>query len=207
VIAALILAAGRSERMGTPKLLLNLAGRSMVRHVVEHARASRCEEVIVVLGEAADLVAPEARGPGVRFVLNERYREGMGTSLATGIAALPPECEAAVVLLADQPYVDSSAIDALIEAFDRTGKPLIVSRYGTVSGAPTLIGRACFAEARQLRGDVGGRLLIQRHPDLVEAVPLPRSAAVDVDTPEDLARLKETIEGDPAGSEPQEPAS
>ena len=135
------------------------------------------------------------RGALVRLVVNGRYREGMGTSLAAGIAALPAHCEAAVVLLGDQPCVDAGAINALIDAHRRTGKPIIASRYGAVTGAPTLLGRALFAEARDLTGDVGGRFLIERHPDLVAEVSLPPLAAADLDTPDDLARLKERIEG------------
>ena len=197
MIAAVVLAAGQSRRMGRPKLLLPLAGRSVVRRVVENARGSACGEIVVVLGEAEDRIAAEVRGPRVRVVTNARFREGMGTSLAAGIAALPADCEAAVVLLGDQPYVEASAIDALIDAYRRTGKPIIASRYGAVTGAPTLVGRALFDEARRLTGDVGGRLLMERHPDLVAEVPLPPPAAADLDTPEDFARLKKRVEGDP----------
>jgi molybdenum cofactor cytidylyltransferase len=201
MIAAIILAAGRSTRMGTPKLLLPLRGRSMLRHVIDHARGSRCDEIVVVVGEAADRVAAEARGPAVRVVVNERYREGMGTSLAAGIAALGAECEAAIVLLGDQPCVTAAAINGLIDAYRTTGKPIVASRYGAILGAPTLIGGACFHEARRLGGDAGGRSLIQRYPDLVAEVLLPPSAAVDVDTPEEFARLAATDEGaGPSGS-------
>ncbi|TMI91230.1 MAG: nucleotidyltransferase family protein [Bacillati bacterium ANGP1] len=197
MIAAVILAAGQSRRMGRPKLLLPLAGRSVVRRVVENARGSACGEIVVVVGEAEDRIAAEVRGPLVRLVVNGRSREGMGTSLAAGIAALPAGCEAAVVLLGDQPCVDAGAINALIDAHRRTGKPIIASRYGAVTGAPTLLGRALFDEARDLTGDVGGRFLIERHPDLVAEVSLPPLAAADLDTPDDFARLKERVEGDP----------
>jgi molybdenum cofactor cytidylyltransferase len=184
--------------MGTPKLLLNLSGRSVLRHVVDHARASRCEEIVVVVGEAADRLTEEVRTPRVRVVVNDRYREGMGTSLAAGVSALPPECDAAVVLLGDQPCVTAEVIDTLIGAYRRTGKPIVASRYGDVAGAPTLIGATLFNEARRLDGDIGGRFLIQRHPDLVEEVQVPPSAAVDVDTPEEFARLRAAIEGETA---------
>src|SRR5438309_2414619 len=165
MIAAVVLAAGRSARMGTPKLLLMLSGRSMVQHVLDNVRGSRCGEIVVVLGEAADRVGAEAAGDRVRLVVNERYPEGMGTSLAAGISALGPECEAAVILLGDQPRVTAGMINALIDAHERTGKPIVASRYGPVTGAPTLIGRALFPEACRLTGDGGGRLLIQQHPD------------------------------------------
>ena len=180
--------------MGTPKLLLGLAGQSLLGRVVASARASRCAEIVVVLGAEAENIRPEMEGARVRLVTNARYREGMGTSLAAGIAALPPECEAAVVLLGDQPFVDAGSIDALIDAYRRTGKPIVVSRYGDVTGAPTLFARALFPEAARLRGDAGGRPLVQRHPELVEEVALPAAAGRDVDTPEDLARLAQLME-------------
>src|SRR5205807_2982532 len=107
--------------MGRPKLLLPLAGRSVVRRVVENARGSACGEIVVVVGEAEDRIAAEVRGPLVRLVVNGRSREGMGTSLAAGIAALPAGCEAAVVLLSDQQCVGACGIHAIITAPPRTG--------------------------------------------------------------------------------------
>ena len=200
MISAVILAAGRSQRMGSPKLLLDLSGRTLLHRVVENTRASRCEEIVIVLGAEAERVQAEAQGPGVRFVTNERYGEGMGGSLAVGIGALAPSCEAAVVLLGDQPFVGPAAIDALIAAYRHSGKPIVASRYGGVAGAPTLIGRVLFAEARGLTGDIGGRALMRQHPDLVLEVPLPDAAAVDVDTPQDLTRAEAILRDDPPAS-------
>ncbi len=196
MIAAVVLAAGRSTRMGRPKLMLEIAGRTVIQHVVGHVRQSRCKEIVVVVGDAADQVAAEVRGPGVQTVVNDRYGEGMGTSIAAGISALPAESEAAVILLGDQPRITAASIDALIDAHRRTGKPLIASRYGAVTGAPTLIGRVLFDEARRLAGDAGGRWLIGRHPDLVDEVPLSPDLAVDLDTPEEFARVRAAIETD-----------
>ena len=195
MISAVILAAGRSQRMGSPKLLLDLSGRTLLHRVVENTRASRCEEIVIVLGAEAERVQAEAQGPGVRFVTNERYGEGMGGSLAVGIGALAPSCEAAVVLLGDQPFVGPAAIDALIAAYRQTGKPIVASRYGKVTGAPTLIGRRLFLEARGLEGDMGGRSLMRRYPELVVEVPLPDAVAVDVDTPQDLERAEAVLRG------------
>jgi len=129
-------------------------------------------------------------------VVNERHREGMGTSIAAGISALPQDAEAAVVVLGDQPRVTAASIDALIDAYRTTGKPLVASRYGAVTGAPTLIGRVLFDEARLITGDVGGRWLIDRHPDLVAEVPLSPDLAVDLDTPEEFARVRAAMERD-----------
>ncbi len=196
MITALILAAGRSRRMGSPKLLLTLRGQTLLGRVIAAARASRCDDVLVILGEMADRVGQEAVAAGARTTLNGRYREGMGTSIGAGISALPPECEAAVVLLADQPCLGADTINALIDTYRTTGKPLVASRYGNVVGAPTLIARPLFAEAAALSGDVGARPLIKKHPDLVAEVPLRPDASWDVDTPEDLARLTQIVEGE-----------
>lgn len=194
MITALVLAAGRSQRMGTPKLLLTLRGSTLVARAVAAARASRCDDVLAVLGEMADRVGPEASAAGARTVFNPRYREGMGTSIAAGIAALAPRCDAVIVLLGDQPCVRADTINALIDAHRTSGKPLVASRYGNVVGAPTLIARALFSEAASLSGDVGARPLLARHPDLVAEIPVPKEVAWDVDTPEDLARLREIVD-------------
>lgn len=194
MIAAVVLAAGRAVRMGAPKMLLPLAGRTLLAHVIAAAQASQCEAVFVVAGAHAEVVRREAEALGAQLVFNPHYDEGMGTSLAAGIAALPAECEAAVVLLGDQPRVSGAAIDRLIAAYRETRKPIVVSRYGEVAGAPTLIARALFADAVTLTGDVGGRVLATRYPDRVAQVSLGVEEAWDVDTPEDLARLRRAVE-------------
>jgi molybdenum cofactor cytidylyltransferase len=201
MIAALVLAAGRAERMGSPKLLARLGGRTMLERVIAAARRSRCDDVLVVLGSDAEAIDRVASGAGARTVLNPRYGEGMGTSVAAGVAALSPGCDAAVVLLGDQPFVTPEIIDALIDAYRSTGRPLVASRYGAVRGAPTLIARAMFEEAMRLSGDTGGRVLLQRHPDLVAEVELGTGAASrDVDTPEDLAEAQRMVaDGPPSG--------
>jgi molybdenum cofactor cytidylyltransferase len=181
--------------MGAPKLLLRIGGQTLLARVIASARASRCDDVLVVLGDTADRLEQEASRAGARTVINPRYREGMGRSLAAGIQALAPECDAAVVLLGDQPGVDKGAIGALIAAFHRTGKPIVASRYGDLVGPPTLISRRLFAEAAGLSGDVGARLLIRQHPDLVTEVDLPGAASWDVDTPEEFERVRRLVEG------------
>jgi len=191
VIAALVLAAGRAVRMGSPKLLLPVGGEALLARVLRAARASRCDDVLVVVGAGADEITAAAREAGARAVLNPRYAEGMGTSVAAGIAALPDECEAVVVLLGDQPFVGPEIINALIDAHRDTGRPLVASRYGTVRGAPMLIGRDLFDEARALDGDVGARVLLRGHPDLLAEVDVGEGpASWDVDTPDDLERVR-----------------
>jgi molybdenum cofactor cytidylyltransferase len=193
VIAALVLAAGRATRMGEPKVLLAVGGSTMLSRVIAAAKASTCGTVVVVAGSHADTVGREAASAGARVVLNSRYGDGMATSLGAGVAALPPECEAAVVLLGDQPRVSAAAIDRLVAAYRATGKPMVLSRYGSVTGAPALIARPLFAEVQALEGDLGARGLAARHPDRVAEVPLDLEEAWDIDTPEDLARLRQSL--------------
>lgn len=199
MIAAIILAAGRATRMGEPKVLLPLGNRTLLAHVIAAARSSKCDAVLVVAGSRAGDVRREAEARGARVVDNPRYAEGMATSMAAGIAALPPDCEAAVVLLGDQPRIGAAAIDRLIDAYRATGKPMVLSRYGGVAGPPALIARALFSEVAALSGDAGARAVAARHPDRVAEVTLAADEAWDVDTPEDLARLRQTLEGDRPG--------
>lgn len=180
--------------MGRPKVLLSLAGRTLLAHVIAAARASQCDAVFVVTGARADAVRREAESLGAAVVHNPRYADGMGTSLAAGIAALPPDCEAAVVLLGDQPRVGAPAIDRLIAARRATGRDMILSRYGDVAGVPALIARPLFAEAAALTGDTGARGLAAGRPDRVAEVVLAPDEAWDVDTPDDFARLRQAVE-------------
>jgi molybdenum cofactor cytidylyltransferase len=195
VIAAVVLAAGRATRMGhaAPKVLLPVGERTMLSRVIAAAKASRCGAIVVVAGSHADAVRREAESLGAGVVLNARYRDGMATSLAVGVAALPPEAEAAVVLLGDQPCVSAAAIDRLIAAYRTTGKLMVLSRYGTATGAPALIARPLFPEVQALTGDVGARGLALRHPERVAEIALALEEASDVDTPDDLARVRRAL--------------
>jgi molybdenum cofactor cytidylyltransferase len=204
VIAAIVLAAGRATRMGEPKVLLPLGDRSLLAYVITAAQASKCEAVLVVAGSHAGEVRREAEALGARVIVNPGYADGMSTSVAVGIAALPPDCEAAVVLLGDQPRIGAAAIDRLIDAYHATGKPMVLSRYGGVAGPPALIARALFPEVTALTGDAGARAVAARHPDRVAEVALAADEAWDVETPEDLARLRRTLEpGRRAGDRPR----
>ena len=208
MIAAVVLAAGRATRMGEPKVLLSLGGRTLLAHAIAAAQASRCEAVLVVAGAQADAVRREAEALGAGVVVNPHYADGMATSLAAAIAALPADCEAAVVLLGDQPRVGAAAIDRLIAAYRATGKPMVLSRYAGTAGAPALmtslpaagppalIARPLFPEVAALTGDAGARSVAARHPDRVAEVALAPDEAWDVDTPDDLARLRQALERD-----------
>jgi molybdenum cofactor cytidylyltransferase len=197
-IAAVVLAAGRSTRMGGPnKLLAEIAGRPLVRIVVEEALASRAKPVIIVVGHERGEVEKALAGLPAQFVYNPDFAEGLGTSLEAGIAAVPAEADGAIVCLGDMPQIDASLIDRLIAAFDPDRGALIV--MPTVEGRrgnPVLWSRRFFPDLMAIEGDVGARHFIGRYSEAVIEVPLEgRAALVDVDTPEALVGVKAAMEG------------
>jgi molybdenum cofactor cytidylyltransferase len=197
-IAAVVLAAGRSTRMGGPnKLLAEIAGRPLLRIVVEEALASRAKPVIVVVGHEHAEVEKALAGLPVQLVHNPDFAQGLGSSLKAGIAAVPVEADGAIVCLGDMPQIDASLIDRLIAAFDPDRGALIV--MPTVEGKrgnPVLWSRRFFPDLMAIEGDVGARHFIGRYSEAVVEVPLEGSAAlVDVDTPEALVGVKAAIEG------------
>jgi molybdenum cofactor cytidylyltransferase len=197
-IAAIILAAGRSTRMGGPnKLLAEIGGRPLIRIAAEQALASRARPVIVVTGHQHDKVAAALKGLDVRLMHNPGFAEGLSTSLKTGLAAVPDEADGAVVCLGDMPQVNAELIDRLAAAFDpERGALVVVPTIGGKRGNPVVWARRFFAELMGLDGDVGARHLIGRYPEAVTEVPLSDTAALtDVDTPEALLKVRAELEG------------
>jgi molybdenum cofactor cytidylyltransferase len=177
--------------MGRPKLLLDLDGRPVVRHVVETALASRVEQVVVVVGAEGEAVEGAVAGDErVRTVRNVDYRAGQSTSLRTGLAALGPEVGAAVILLGDQPGIAGAAIDAVIEAWQEGRGPVVRAAYSGFPSHPTLCARSIWPQVRAIEGDVGLRTLLREHRDWVATVEVGGSPPADIDTEEDYARVR-----------------
>jgi molybdenum cofactor cytidylyltransferase len=188
-VAAIILAAGRSTRMGGPnKLLAELGGKKLVRIVTEQALASKASEVIVVTGHQAELVENSLQGLKVKFVRNPDFAGGLASSVKAGIAAVPAGADGAVICLGDMPLIDANLIDRLIETFapDR-GNLIAVPVSEGRRGNPVLWSRRFFSELMTLDGDVGARHLIAKHAEAVAEVPVDgQSAFLDIDTPQAL---------------------
>jgi molybdenum cofactor cytidylyltransferase len=196
-VAALVLAAGRSTRMGGPnKLLAEIGGRALVRIAVDEALASRASPVVVVTGHQREHVEAALQGAKVKTVHNPDYAEGLSTSLRTGLNALPADVDGVVVLLADMPQVDVTLIDRLIAAFDpEKGALAVVPTIEGKRGNPVLWSRRFFPELAAVEGDVGARHLIGRYAEAVVEVPVTGSAALaDVDTPEALNLARRELE-------------
>jgi molybdenum cofactor cytidylyltransferase len=188
-VAAVILAAGRSTRMGGPnKLLAELDGRPLVRIVTEQALASKARGVIVVTGHQADEVKKALQELKVTFVHNPDFAEGLAGSVKAGIAAVPADADGAVICLGDMPLISAQLIDRLIEAFvpDR-GNLIAVPVSDGRRGNPVLWSRRFFNELMTLEGDIGARHLIARHGEAVAEVPVEgHGAFLDIDTPQAL---------------------
>lgn len=188
-VAAIVLAAGRSSRMGGPnKLLAELKGKKLVRIVAEQALASHARPVIVVTGHQRAEVEEALQGLPVTFARNDHFAEGLSTSVKAGIAAVPEGIDGAVICLGDMPLVDAALIDRLIGAFapDR-GSLIALPVSNGRGGNPVLWSRRFFGELLTLEGDVGARALLERHSEMVAEVPVDgTSAFLDIDTPDAL---------------------
>jgi molybdenum cofactor cytidylyltransferase len=188
-VAAIVLAAGRSTRMGGPnKLLAELSGKKLVRIATEQALASKASEVIVVTGHQAELVEQALNGLKVKFVRNPDFAGGLASSVKAGISAVSASVDGAVICLGDMPLIDAQLIDRLIEAFapDR-GNLIVVPVAEGRRGNPVLWSRRFFSELMTLDGDIGARHLITKHGEAVAEVPVEGdSAFLDIDTPQAL---------------------
>ena len=188
-ISAVILAAGRSTRMGpVNKLTADYRGRPLVRHAVDAALASKVAEVVVVTGHGAADVREVLGGLDLRFVSNPDYADGLASSVKAGVAAVDPVSAGAIILLGDMPDVDPGVIDDLIAAFSAAaGRKICQPRYDGRPGNPVLWPRALFPEFAELTGDVGAKPLLARHQgDLLRVDVANDGIHMDIDTPEDL---------------------
>jgi molybdenum cofactor cytidylyltransferase len=191
-IAALILAAGQSRRMGAlNKMIAEVDGKPMVAHVLAAVTASHAGPVVVVTGHDPDAVRAALAGHEIRFVHNPLYADGLSTSLRAGIAALPGDIDGVLVCLGDMPRVTHETLNRLIAAYNPLeGRAICVPTVNGKRGNPVLWDRRFFAEMQDLAGDVGARHLIGAHADLVCEVPMEGNGALlDIDTPEALRAL------------------
>jgi CTP:molybdopterin cytidylyltransferase MocA len=188
-VAGVLLAAGGGSRLGRPKALVEIAGKTLADRGVRLLRDGGASPVVVVTG-AAD-VAP----PGALIVHNPGWHTGMGSSLAAGLRALPAEIPAAVIALADQPLIGAEAVRRLIAAY-RDGASVAVAAYDGQPRNPVLIARPHWPEViASSVGDVGARTFLRDHRDLVTHVECgDTGSADDVDTAEDLTRVTQAIE-------------
>ena len=190
-VAALILAAGGSQRMGQPKQLLQVEGQSLIRRAVAAAAAAHCAPVVVVVGSRGDDVLAELAGSGAQIVWNAGWERGIGSSIRAGIAhltALFDQLSAVMIMLCDQPLVDASVLGRLLAAHASAGRQVTAAEFNRTLGPPVIVDSALFPALLALPDDRGAKALWMEQPEIVQRVPCPE-AAIDVDTPEEFERL------------------
>ena len=185
---SIVLAAGGSSRFGSPKQLVRVAGRPLLHTAVTRASEVTGNAVIVVLGSNAAEFAPLLRHSPGTVVMNQEWREGLGSSIRAGVARLPPTCNGVMLVLADQAAVTAEDLKRLAGSWRKQPLYIAAALYSGTVGAPAIFPRGALRELAGLRGDEGARTLLRRHADRLVRVPMP-SAAIDVDTPEDLLAL------------------
>jgi len=193
-VAAVVLAAGSSTRMGRNKLLLDLGGETMVRRAVRAAIGAGVDQVVVVLGHDEPLVRAELAGLPCTSVVNPDHAQGAGTSVRTGVRQVAG-VDALVVVLADMPYVTAQMIATLVTRYRETGAPLVASHYGAVQAPPTLYDRALFAELLSIPGERCAKQVVRRHEQEAAVVSWPESALRDVDVPADYEGVRADLVG------------
>ncbi len=186
----LVLAAGASTRLGQPKQLAPVGGRPALHVVVSTATALAGHAVTVVLGaQAADMTRLLAHSPA-SVIVNRHWEEGMASSIRCGLGALPAATDAVLILLGDQVAVTAEDLKRLASAWKEQDGIIAAATYEQHVGVPAIFPRVCFSELAELRGDQGARRLLERNAWRVMRVAMP-NAAVDLDTPEDLAAINE----------------
>jgi len=194
-IAALLLAAGQSSRMGSNKLLAEIDGRPMAARTAQRLLSSRARPIVAVLGNEADRVDAALGKLPVERVRNPAYAEGLSTSLKAGLAALPDDIDGVIVCLGDMPLVAGRDLDRLIAAFNPLeGRAIVVPTRHGKRGNPVLWAKRFIPEMAELAGDVGAKHLIGEHAELVCEVEMDSDGVlVDIDTPDALAALRDKV--------------
>jgi molybdenum cofactor cytidylyltransferase len=190
-IAIIILAAGTSSRLGSPKQLLSYKGKNLLRHTVDEALETGCASVFVVLGANSELLRMELKDKPVSIVENTGWQEGMASSIRCGLETITNTIlrpDSIIFMVCDQPYVSSSLLLNLVEKKNKTGMPIVASSYEDKMGTPALFHRSFFPALMELKGDKGARKLIADNPDKVATVSFPEGIT-DIDTKEDFEKL------------------
>lgn len=188
---AIVLAAGASTRFGSAKQLVRIAGRPLLHTTVSRAVAVTGSATFVVLGAHAIELAPLLKHTPASIIVNHRWQEGIASSIRAGVERLPAACTGVMLVLADQAAVTSEDLQRLAGNWRRQPDYTAAALYAGTVGVPAIFPRSHFRKLADLRGDVGARKLLQRNNDRLVRVPMD-SAALDIDTPEDLLAIETT---------------
>lgn len=196
-VGAVVLAAGRSSRMGTLKQLLTVGGSTALERTLAAILAAGVDQTVLVLGFAADEIQRQLSPgllEGINVVMNQEYASGMASSLRAGLSAFGEQMQAALIVLADQPLVRTATVDRIVERYRATHADIVIPHYQGKRGNPVLLNRAVFPEAMALEGDTGCRAIFGSHANRIVQVDVDDPGILqDMDTPEDYERLRETL--------------
>lgn len=187
----IILAAGESSRLGSPKQLLVYSGATLLQHTIDVAQSSDAVSVIVVLGANADLITGELKPARANIVVNAAWKEGMASTIRYGLQTLVklnPQAEAVILMVADQPFVTAALLNTLMEVNRNEQRSIVAGEYGDTFGTPVLFTKRFFPELLKLTGDVGAKSLVKKYMNDAAFVPFPKGD-IDIDTMGDYTNL------------------
>jgi molybdenum cofactor cytidylyltransferase len=187
--AILILAAGASTRLGQPKQLLRLGAKTLLAQICETALSVDNQQVMVVLGAHCEAIKPTIGQLSVQIVFNEKWAEGMGSSIACGMAHLPADTDAVLLLLCDQPFVTKDILGKLLEKWRSAQSAIVASQYGGSFGPPAIFPKSLFPELAALDGQAGAKKLLEKYRSVILFLDFP-DGEKDIDTPADLSHLQ-----------------
>lgn len=187
----IILAAGRSARLGSPKQLLSYQGKNLLQHTTDAAHESQAGPVIIVMGSDMDEIAAGLDPIHLTIVKNPNWESGMASSISCGINTannLYPDTEAVILMVCDQPFVNAKLLKDLIKKQEESGSSIVASSYENIHGTPALFHKKHFDELSALTGDTGAKSLIKKYAESIEAIPFDLGS-IDIDTIEDYRNL------------------
>lgn len=189
-ISLILLAAGESSRLGTPKQLLMFKGNNLMQHTIDMTLTLGMD-TFIVLGAYGEKIQKQVKTYDAKIVENEEWNEGLASSIRKGLEGVlssNPDTEAVILVLCDQPFLSAEILRQILEKYHDTGLPIIHCHYGEASGPPTLFHRSMFPYLLELKGGQGAKKVVDRFPDQVAFIDFPKGS-LDIDTPEDYQQL------------------
>jgi len=187
----IILAAGRSARLGSPKQLLTYQGKNLLQHTIDIASESEIGPIIVVLGSGMEEISAKLDKNFLTIAENPNWERGMASSVVCGLNTLNnlhPDVESAIIMVCDQPFINAKLLRELIKKQEETGCSIVASNYENIKGTPALFHKVHFHELSMLDGDRGAKFLIKKYAESVQTISFPKGG-IDIDTIEDYRNL------------------
>lgn len=191
-VTAVILAAGKSSRMGQIKQLLPFDNKVLLQHVIDSVQLSIVNTALLILGFQSEEIKRSIDPKGLKIIKNNQYLNGMSSSIKSGLSSLSKDCEAVIFILGDQPLVSVELLNKMVDFYSSSKPDILIPTYKNKRGNPVLFSRSMFPELEKLQGDTGGRELFQSHSQLIQYLEVEDSnILLDVDTPADYQSLLE----------------